>query len=325
VPVPTQVANVAPPVPAAPPKFSLLSTLTALGALRGAAAGDHVLRGVKYAPLACGIDGAVLPMGVDAAGGGSLLFEGANADDKPDPDARPDVQTDIPFLVTVVDECSTLDKDNPDGDYRDRVRAKMRIQEDFLVEQEFYNGTAAQAAATAGVTDWSLTGKQWLTGAATVVASGAAQPLRYALGLLAEAAGSAAVGTPWYHLPRRAIHLAGNLIIREERSGVAYAWDDGPMIFGVGYDNDAGSGTGTDAGPNSDIPDAHQAWIYATSPIRAWRDNDLVLGEDNASALTRTTGGIPKNSIRVRAERAYVLDWDHCATFACLVDLAAGS
>lgn len=318
--------TVSPPAANVPPKFGLLDAAAAFVG----ATDEHWLNGVKYQPLACG-GGEVFPFGTTGAttgthasgvaswAGGSSPFTGeTNAKGLDD---RPDIVKVDPFLVIAGDTCSTLDKDNPDGDYIDRAMATLALNEGRLVEQELMFAAAREAAKTAGATE--LTG-QGLNNLAATVGPGAAVSLKYGLGLLAEYASARGVGMPWYHLPRRAIHMTGTSLVAkfDGDAGVARAYDEGLLIFGAGYDNHDGAGDGAHPGPGTVVPGAHQAWVYVTSPIRIWRTEPSVLPEKSSQALTRDGSNGITNSYEYRVERGYLVDWDRCATAAVLVDLS---
>lgn len=306
---------VSPPPPREPHKFGLLDAAAFVAEENGPNA-ERWLNGIRYAPVACG-GGQVLPYGFTGASPHVSPFTG-ETNTKAD-GTRPAIVEADAFLVVAADTCSTLDSQNPDADYRERALATLALNEGRLAEAEFMHGAGLIAAQAAGVTGTN----QWLAATATAVGPGTAVSLKYGLGLLAEAVGDDGVGMPWYHLPRRAIHSAANAIVAkfDGERGIALAYDDGILIFGEGYDNNNGAGTGSHPGPGAVTPTAGKIWVYATSPVRIWRTTDPVVTPGTyAEALVRTSGAVV-NSFTFRAERGYLIDWDRCGTAAVLVDL----
>lgn len=315
-------------VPRQAPIYSLLTAATIVppdpdqapiesGPLAGIVRGGKWLNGIKYRQEKCGTAGTS-PLGCDTdtdeddivnvddlnAAGATYAARDGN-----------EVDTD-PFMVWTEDECSSFGWSA--NDYVGRAQRLLAASEAYAVETEFWTGTQAQAAISAGV---AYPDDQWLAQSVSCVTlnSGGPTNIGYGLGLLQAALGDCSGGgagmihcPPWMlnalltlmivtpvppngNTPAQIIDLRGNRIVP-----------------GFGYTSNLG--------PDGNPAGAGYSWMYATGPVRIYRDDPQVYPNTYAQALDRVN-----NDITFRVERNYLVDWDRCCHFAVLVssDLAA--
>lgn len=139
--------------------------------------------------------------------------------------------------------------------------------------------------------------------AATVV-SGASASVRVGLGLLEEAIGTCSNGLGVIHVQRKVLATLFYLQLVEARAGKLYTKSGNLVAAGAGY-----PGTG----PAGQAITPTTSWMYATGPIDM--RSSAVTYFNPTQSFDRTT-----NTMKMIAERTYLLDWD-CCHAAVLADI----
>lgn len=139
--------------------------------------------------------------------------------------------------------------------------------------------------------------------ATVVLAGGAAQPRRYALGLLQDWIAEVYGGVGVIHVPRESEPYVPDLRV-EGQNLVSRVGN--LVVAGAGY-----AGTS----PNDVEPAERNVWWYVTAPVVLRRGPARMIG-DFASSMNRGT-----NTATRLVERAYVASWDLGESAGVLVDL----
>lgn len=292
----------APPFTASP--YGLLSVVNFTGA-----GSPHWQNGVTWESycLAVGMGSTTYDECIAVTGTGSL----------PEPSVKAANVTSVPrgatpFTTFVEFDCSPVGL----GDAQAIATNALAQSEGYQVERAFSTGlvdgkTLAFPHLAANATVVDAQGIV-LQNAASIVVTGSYDPAS-ALGLLESALAACYNGVGVVHVPVKAIPslAAWGLIERGGRDGVngqvgrQLRTANGNLVAaGAGY---AGtSPTGAAAG-------AEQAWIYATGAIFGFRSDVRYFSP--RESLDRSA-----NTMKMIAERTYVLGWD-CCHVAILMDL----
>ncbi len=206
-----------------------------------------------------------------------------------------------PWDLQVVHPCHStfgLDEEQLDAELGRAVDAT----ESYAIARELWQGDLTRAAAAAGdVDDPNLS----LVDGPTVLAAGAPQPPKVALGLIQAAAGRALRGQQVY------LHAAPEVepFLDVTREGNLLTTKRGNLLVSdAGYPNTAPGGTDAAAGVG---------WLYATGPVVVRRSPVERVGIGQGAVDTRS------NRLDLRATRVVAATFDRSAHFAVAVALTA--
>ena len=206
-----------------------------------------------------------------------------------------------PFTVFTEFDCSPVGVAEAESAATDAL-ARVEQQQ---VEAAFWTGTAGaqglvfpHLAADADVLDVQGIVLQ-PTASTAVTGADAAQ----ALGELEDQLGDCYAGQGVIHIPRSVLptFAAWNLIV--ERDGRLYTTGGNLVVVGGGY---------TGSAPDGTTPAAGTAWIYATGAVFGYRSD--VFFTNVRDSLDRA-----ENTVRMIAERTYVLGFECCLLAAHIV------
>lgn len=140
--------------------------------------------------------------------------------------------------------------------------------------------------------------------AASVCATGV--DVVHGLGLIEDCLGDCYGGQGVIHIPQEALpsFVAWNLAV--QRDGQLFTPAGNLIVVGVGYPGTSPAGV---------APPAGSTWIYATGSMFGYRGDVF---------MTRVRESLDRaeNTLRMIAERTYVIGWE-CCHFAALIDLGA--
>lgn len=207
-------------------------------------------------------------------------------------------------------------------EYDRRTRRALELGAPRAIEQVFWTGKVASPAVTgasifphlaANGQVFDATGRIRLQTAAIVVtgsgASGVANGITEAVGLLEEAMGNCYGGVPTIHIPRRGLsHLTSHFFVNT--SGSFINMPSGTLV-------NAGGGN-PNVGPDGSTPPAGQIWLYATGAVQ-YRRSEMEATSTLNEAIRRDV-----NSMRYVMEQTYQFNWD-CCHFAVLVDVTGNN
>lgn len=200
-----------------------------------------------------------------------------------------------PFTVVAEFDCSPVGMRDAATAAEDAL-ARIEQQQ---VEAAFWTGTAAgqpvvfpHLAASAEAEDANgillqPTASVCITGADVV----------HALGALEDCLADCYAGQGVIHVPRVALPTLAAWNLVEDRGGQLFTTAGNRVVVGGGYANTSPAGAAATAGT---------AWMYATGALFGYRSNTLNISTPRDS-LDRST-----NTMRVIAERAYVLGFECC-------------
>jgi hypothetical protein len=238
---------------------------------------------------------------------GTTLVTGAGA--PPAPAAKTDNVTPVyrgatPFTVYTEFDCSAVG--NPD--FEKAGTDSLTRVEPWEVERAFWTGLSGgqtvvfpHLAANAQVVD----AQNILLQTAATQVTGTALHVTQALGALEGQLADCYDGVGVIHIPQRALPRFDALGLIHKNGPVLTTLNGNQVAVGAGYPGSAPDGT---AASGSTV------WIYATGAVFGYRSPVRVLGMPGA--MDRA-----KNTIKMIAERTYVLGWD-CCHFAVPVDIS---
>lgn len=274
-------------VPATPPRYGLLVAANVV------VDEERWQAGIEWAPENCAGGGAI---GVDCFG---------STPDMPVPDENPGIASADPFVVWGADKCSTIGWQA--RDYEGRARRMLEATQSFSVAREFWDGaiTLADSLINTPLTD---------AAADTVTAAAGPVGIVEALGLLDGALGECGKGR------RGMIHMTTQAFVHAraayavELAGQVWITPNGTVVVA-----DAGY---TGSGPNGEDPGATQ-WMYATSMVQVRLSPvDIIPGSlGEARAMREAMDNA--NTVRIRAQRLALVQWDQCCHLAAQVDIDA--
>lgn len=196
------------------------------------------------------------------------------------------------------------------------VRTAFERVEQWQLERIFWTGTVGgqanaalpHLASNAAVQEQGLGYVTTLQLAATQVTGVALAP-SVALGAVEDTLADCLLGVAGViHIPNSVapIFAASGLLVKD---GPRLRTHNGNLVaVGNGYPR---------TGPDGSDPGIGHAWIFGTGPIFAYRENTIRVLADNNSSLVRTN-----NTVKVMAERTYLLGYD-CCLVAALVSPSA--
>jgi hypothetical protein len=197
------------------------------------------------------------------------------------------------------------------GEAKQQVLGAFASSEDWQVERSFWSGTAGgqtvvfpHLAASANIVDSTASAPySLLLQSAAVTVSGVGDTLKSpveVLGLLEGALADCYGGVGIIHIPQVAAPSFDAWGLLHPRNGVMYTANGNKVAIGAGYPgtSPAGAARAVDT-----------AWVYATGNIIAYRDPAVITrAADPVSASIDRS----ENTIKMIAERRYVLGWDCC-------------
>lgn len=212
---------------------------------------------------------------------------------------RPVSRTAYAFIVDAYDTCSAFG--GTTADYEGRARRALVARESKAVEREL--ATAEKVALNRHFQD--------NTGSDATVAlnSGTEVNARTGLAMLVQAIADYNLGIGMIHArPGLVTHWSALNLLRWQ-NGLLYTLNGNLVVPGAGY---------TGAAPDGGTVTAPNEWAYVTDPIQVKRGPiDVFAGEaDRAATYDRTN-----NTVTVRAERAYVLEFNACTIAGVNVDV----
>lgn len=264
----------------------------------------HWRNGVVYSPTCGGADTTYDPcIAIDEDG-----------DQAPEPPAKEPTAAKVkrgatPFTVRAQMDC------NPVGfweEAQERAGDALARAEGWQVEQAFWTGVAADQttvfphlAADAELVDEH---DVVLQQPATIVGGPGAVDVAEGMGVLEQALADCYHGVGVIHVPESLVPVLADAkqIVKD---GQRYrTWNGNLVAAGAGY-----PGTGPDGSP----PPAGAVWMYATGAIFAYRSEPhITRAPEDAPGEAFDRGD---NTVRMHAERTYVLGWD-CCLLAVLVE-----
>lgn len=205
-----------------------------------------------------------------------------------------------PFVIYTQFECDAQQLRTID--FKGRCTRQLEAASGKGLEYELWTG--AQSGST---------GNPYLmSDNATVIGGGAAFGARQAWTLLAQSlanCGGGGVGVihATTFIVEEWLYASGGSAIREENGRLVSVGRGDTVVSGAGY---------TGEGPDGETaPGPHQAWAYATGPMRFWMGDPILSADTVAEAMDRK-----RNNVEYRAERFAVVDFDTCCHFAILID-----
>lgn len=278
------------PLPASPPRVSLLSMATLVP---NAETDTRWMGGIRYAPEEClpETDSVWWQCSTDDPG-----FEKESG-------AGNSIEEFTPMVAWAGDSCSPFGWN--ERDFQGRARRKLLACESRIIEAELWTGAHAADAGhdtNRFLEDGSLV-EQLEGGVKTGYVS--------ALAELEQALAECSCGGG--HM----IHAQPRVVTTWSQNGLLTLSPDGTMIRtamgtlvvpGAGY-----PGTGPDGEPD---PTADRSWAYATGIVRVWRGPISIVPGTLGEAMDRDT-----NLVTYRAERTFAAVWDQCCHVGIHVDL----
>lgn len=205
------------------------------------------------------------------------------------------------FTVYTEFDCS------PVGNAQAQIAAEraLAMEEPWQVEYAFWTGlvdsqTVAfpHLAANAQVLDADgiLIQSPAVTGAGAVVGDNTSVELQF--GLLEAALANCYKGVGVIHVPQFVVPILDDKNIIRTVGPVMKTMNGNKVAVGAGY-----PGTGPDGSERG----GNSVWMYATGSVFGYRSDVRVRAPQGAQALDRST-----NTMKMIAERTYVLGWDCC-------------
>lgn len=201
-----------------------------------------------------------------------------------------------PFLVVTGIGCSTFGHQGID--FEGRVERLLRASVSFQLEQEFWNGSAAQAASLPN---------NWLANPLTLTdinPEAISTPLLHGFAMMQYNLGICLLGASgMIHMTRTMLtHLYSARVIEKVVEG------DGTIHYFDSFGNEIVAGAGYDgASPDGDLDgDGNISWIYGTSTVGV-ATGDVYVNERNVNVAT--------NDIEIYAQQSVVASWDGCCHF----------
>lgn len=205
-----------------------------------------------------------------------------------------------PFTVYAEFECSPVGLADAETVASDAL-ARVEQQQ---VEAAFWTGVAGgQPVVFPHLADdtEALDGDIVLQMAASPVVTGA--DVVHALGALEQELADCYAGQGLIHVPRSVLPTLAAWNLVEERDGRLYTTAGNLVVAGTGY---------TGSGPDGAAPAEGTAWIYATGAAWGYRSDPYV--SRLRDSLDRSS-----NTLRMLAERTYVLGYECCLLAAHIV------
>jgi hypothetical protein len=206
----------------------------------------------------------------------------------------------LPFTVHAEFECSPVGLAGAEAIASDALTRVEQTQ----IETAFWTGTAGgqpvvfpHLSADTEIVDGDVV----LQPVATPVVTGA--DVAHALGALEQELADCYKGQGLIHIPRSALPVFAAASLAVERDGHLYTPAGNLIVVGGGY---------TGSGPDGAAPAAGTTWIYATGAAWGWRSDPYV--SQLRDSLDRTS-----NTLRMQAERTYVLGFECCLLAAHIV------
>jgi hypothetical protein len=202
-----------------------------------------------------------------------------------------------PFTVITEFDCSPVGL----GDAEAVAQRALAQSEPWQVERAFWSGIVGgqtvvfpHLAANAQVLD----AQSYVLQTAATTVTGGATPLHVveALGLLEGALADCYDGVGVIHVPQRALPTFDAWSLLHADGDVMRTLNGNKVAIGAGYPGTSPAGA---------VPTAGSSWIYATGAVMAYRSAVRLLGPPGA--IDRA-----KNTVKMIAERTYVLGWDCC-------------
>lgn len=265
--------------------------------------GVHWQNGITYAPLCSQSDGTLGDTTYDAC----LAVTGAGS---PPPAAALTgnvsrvIRGATSFVVYAEFDCATVGNEQAQAE----AEKAMSMAETSQVENAFWTGLAGgqqvvypHLAANAQVLDAG--GVLLQTAAVNVTGAGAGGVvgdllnIETALGLLEGALANCYGGIGVIHVPEMLVPTMDAWGIIRSVGPVMKTLNGNKVAVGAGYPGTA---------PDGATRGGNTTWMYATGNVIAFRSNVRVRAQ-GAAALDRAT-----NTIKMIAERTYVLGWDCC-------------
>lgn len=212
---------------------------------------------------------------------------------------RPNTRTAYAFIVDAYDTCSAYG--SPAADYEGRARRALVASESKAVEREL--ATAEKMTLNRRFQD---TGAVVAT---TQLNSGTEVNARLGLALLVQAAADFNLGLGMIHARPSLVTHWSSLDLLRWQNGLLYTYNGNLVVPGSGY---------TGAAPDGSAVTAPNEWAYVTDPIQVKRGPIEVFASeaDRAATFDRTN-----NTVTVRAERAYILEFNACTIAGVNVDV----
>jgi hypothetical protein len=206
----------------------------------------------------------------------------------------------LPFTVIAEFQCTPVGL----GDAQTVARDALDRVEQHQVETAFWTGTAAGQQVVfphlAADTE-ALDGEFVLQPVASPVVTGA--DVAHALGALEQELADCYKGQGLIHVPRSALPTLDAWGLVAERDGRLYTTAGNLVVAGGGY---------TGSGPDGVAAEAGTSWIYATGALFGYRSD--VYFTQVRDSLDRSS-----NTLRMQAERTYLLGFECCLLAAHIV------
>lgn len=206
----------------------------------------------------------------------------------------------LPFTVYAEFECSPVGLSDAEATASDAL-ARVEQQQ---VETAFWTGTAGGQPVVfphLSADTEALDGEVVLQMVASPVVTGA--DVVHALGALEQELADCYAGQGLIHVPRNALPTLAAWNLIEDRDGRLYTTAGNLVVAGTGY---------TGSGPDGTAPAAGTTWIYATGAAWGYRSDPYV--SRLRDSLDRSS-----NTLRMLAERTYVLGFECCLLAAHIV------
>ena len=212
------------------------------------------------------------------------------------------IQTWVPYLIEVMDTCSSFGWE--EHDFKGRALRWLDNATPQAIEREFATGAMAQAKGYPN---------GYLQNAATVTDLTPGTPPSVARGIQILQDALAQVGFGGQGMLHVQPQTAPSLLGARRNGSLLLDIFDNVVVPGVGYNAN---------GPGGTVPAAGYAYLYATDIVMVRSQKQGTVFPDTFSeALDRGQGGFP-NTITFRAERFACAYWDVAAHFCCKVALA---
>lgn len=265
----------------------------------------HWQNGITYVPLC----------GVDVTGLGESTYDECIAvtgtGGAPAPGAFTNVVTTIPrgatsFVSMVEFDCA------PVGNEQAQQKATQALAkaEPWQVERAFWTGKAStntvvfpHLAANSEVDD----ANGILLNPAAVIVTGTPMNVEQALGALEQALVNCYGGVGVIHVPQVLLPTMDAWGIVKNVGPIMYTLNGNKVAVGGGYPGSAPDGTASTI---------NSSWMYATGTVFGYRSAVRIRSPEYAQAMDRST-----NTVKMIAERTYVIGWDCCPQFAVNVKL----
>jgi hypothetical protein len=288
-----------------PPSFTPLP-FGLLTATEWPVAGDsHWQNGITYAPTC---SNSVTGMGNTTYGTNCIAVTGSGGA-PPSPAPLSNTVSRIirgatSFITYAEFDCATVGNLAAQED----AERSLSAVEPWQVEKAFWTGVAGgqtvvfpHLAANAQVLDPDgillQTAAVNVTGAGSIGVSGDLLNIDMAIGLLEGALANCYDGVGVIHVPQMALPTMDAWGLVKTQGPAMKTLAGNKVSVGAGY-----PGTGPDGSTRA----GNSVWIYATGNVFGFR-SDVRVRSNGAAAIERST-----NTIRMIAERTYVLGWDCC-------------